>query len=399
MTDFKTKLTTAFATGAVLLNALVPMASAATITITENGAFSTSNANVNLSNSVNVDQNNDANIDNNVDVNADTGGNSASFNTGGNSDVTSGNVDTNVAITNAANQNHAVVESCCLPNVDVEISKNAAYANSDVNVDASNDVNIDQDNDADIDNDVDVDADTGDNTASFNTNGGSSVRSGNINSDVTIVSAANINSAVVGGGDNNGGGVLSAVISENGAFSNNDIDLNVDNDVNVDQNNDADIDNNVDINADTGGNSASFNAGDDVEVISGNVDTTVTVDNVVNFNAASIDDCGCLVDLTALIEKNGAFADSEITFDHENDLDVDQDNDADLDNDVDVDAETGDNAADFNTGDPVVTSGNVGSDEDSTVAVANTGNVNTYGTDDVEWDFDLGGIWEWFLSL
>ena len=37
---FKTRLTTAIATGAVLLNALAPIAAADTITVSGNGAFS-----------------------------------------------------------------------------------------------------------------------------------------------------------------------------------------------------------------------------------------------------------------------------------------------------------------------------------------------------------------------
>src|SRR5687768_11308617 len=105
MTNLQRKLTTAFATGAVLANAFVPMTFANTtgstggttsLTISGNGSDSDSDIDVNRDNNTTVNQTNVANVDNNVNVSASTGGNSASDNTGGDVQLRTGNASTNV---------------------------------------------------------------------------------------------------------------------------------------------------------------------------------------------------------------------------------------------------------------------------------------------------------------
>src|ERR1700722_17881078 len=102
---FKSRLTTAIATGAVLINALAPLAMAdSTITVAGNGADSHSGVNVSNNSVANVTQTNVANITNNVTSNASTGGNSSSFNTG--------DANNTVNVTNAANANQANLSNC-----------------------------------------------------------------------------------------------------------------------------------------------------------------------------------------------------------------------------------------------------------------------------------------------
>lgn len=125
--------------------------------------------------------------------------------------------------------------------------------------------------------------------------------------------------------------------------------------------------------------------------------------NLVNFNAADIDSCGCLSDLEAKIGGNGEDSDSEIKFEAESKLDLDQDNDSDLDNDADADGDTGDNDANDNVGgvtnDPSVDTG----DTETKVKVNNEGNANTFGEDlsdllnDTEFEFDFS--FSGFLKL
>ena len=314
MTDFKTKLATAFATGAVLLNALAPAAFAQTsLTITGNGSDSNSDINVSFNNDVNVDQNNDADINNDINIEQETGENDANDNTGGDVNVTTGNTTANVDVLNVANKNQASVEQCCLNNVDVNISGN-------------------------------------------------------------------------------------------GTNSDNNVDLNLDNDVDIDQDNDADIDNDVNVEQETGENDANDNTGGDVAVLTGDTNATVEVDNLVNFNGADIEGCGCLTDLLAKIAGNGTYSDNEINFDADSDLDVDQDNDANLDNDVNVEQETGENDVKDNTGDPdgdpSVETGNT----DVNVSASNKANVNTFGDlgdwwEDVDFDFDFDFDLSGLLSL
>ncbi len=388
--NFKTRLATAIATGAVLLNALAPATFAYSLTISGNGDGSVNDATVSVSNTASVTQNNDADVDNNIDVDANTGDNEANDNVGGDVKVETGNATANVTAKTAVNVNQAAVNNCCVGDATVNISGNGPDSDNDVDLTLDNSVDVDQDNDADVDNDVDVDADTGDNEANGNVGGSVKIDTGDTNSTVKLSTAANANSAVVGGGDEEGG-TVSAWITGNGEDSDNTIDLDLDNDVVVDQDNDADVENDVEVDGDTGDNEANDNVGGDVEILTGDADATVTVDTLVNFNGADVDGCGCLEDLEAKIAGNGPDSDNDITFDADSDLDVDQDNDADVDNDVDVDGDTGDNEANDNVGkvdaasDPSVDTG----DSETTVGAHTAANANVFGGDlDFEWDWD-----------
>jgi hypothetical protein len=399
----KTRLTTAIATGAVLLNALAPLALADTnIQISGNGAFSDSTANVNTSNNTTVTQNNNANISNDVDIHANTGNNDASFNTGGSTSVSTGDANTAVRVDNAVNVNKATVNSCCSNDANVQISGNGAYSDNDVNLRSDNDVRLTQNNNANIRNDVDVHANTGDNNANFNTGGDVSINTGDANTVVGLRTLANANSASIGGGSGNHG-TLSARILDNGAFSDNDINLNFDNDSRIRQDNRANIRNDVDVNANTGHNDANFNTGGDVDVVTGDANARVWVDNLANFNAASIDDCGCFSDVLARISGNGAYSDNTIRARFDNDKNIRQDNNARLNNDVDVHADTGRNDAKFNTdGDTSVDTGNTHSNVD----LNNNANVNLLNSDglhdffhnllgDLNFTMDPSFLWSW----
>ena len=391
----KTRLTTAIATGAVLLNALAPLALADTnLEISGNGAFSDNTAKVNTSNNTTVVQNNDANIKNDVDVKANTGHNDANFNTGGDTTIMTGDANATVKVDNAVNVNKANVSSCCSNDTNVLISGNGAYSDNDVKLNSSNDVNVFQNNKANVKNDVDVKANTGHNDANFNTGGDTTIMTGDANVDVSLMTLANANSATVGGSDS-AHGTLSARILGNGAYSDNDIKLKFDNDSLITQDNRAYIKNDVDVDADTGHNDANFNTGGDIDVITGDANVDVMIDNLANFNAANIDDCGCFSDVLARISGNGAYSDNDIKLKFDNDKSIFQDNHARLKNDVDVKADTGRNDAEFNTdGDTTVSTGDINSNVD----LNNHTNVNLVGQDlsdlldllfgDVEFSFD-----------
>lgn len=413
MTTYKTKIATAIATGSVLLHAVAGMTFAATtITINGNGDSSNNTANVTRDSDTTVVQNNDAHITNNVDVNSSTGNNSASRNTGGDVTIETGNATANVTISNQANANHADVQGCgaCAGgDTTVNITNNGVNSDNDVDVDQYNDTGVYQDNHAHIDNDVDVDAKTGGNDANRNTGGNVEITTGDADTTVNLSTTANVNHAMVGGGDGNGGGI-SALIKGNGDSSDNDIDLNFDNDVTVTQDNHAHVDNDVDVYGSTGYNDANRNTGGDVTIDTGNATADITVDNMVNFNSADVEDC-CVGDVEASIEKNGVDSDNSIDVDLDfNDGEEDgtfQNNHAHVDNDLrDIDLKTGGNDADRNTGngnsDPSVTTG----DADATVDVSNQVNTNTYGADagfdfpdmDFHFSFDFGDLLDWLSS-
>ena len=171
--------------------------------------------------------------------------------------------------------------------------------------------------------------------------------------------------------------------------------------------------------AEKGDNDANLNTGGDVTIDTGNATGDANVDNMVNFNSADVD-CGCTWDVLAKIAGNGADkSESEkrdaniIKLGLNSTQTVGQGNNATLTNnlnDEELEADTGDNEASSNTGDPggdpTVRTG----DADVVANVSNSGNVNAVGDllpfdwpdfpSDVDFSFNLGAFWALFgLSL
>ena len=392
MTNFKKKLITGIATGAILLNAFTPLAFASTtIEISGNGSSSDNTANVTTSTTTTVVQRNDANVSNNVDSNATTGGNDANDNTGGDVTIKTGNAKANVDVSTEVNANKADVNGCnCDNDANVLISGNGSNSDNDANLKTSNNVEVFQTNDAYVRNNVDTDAKTGGNDANRNTGGDVTIMTGNASTDVDVKTQANANIASVGG-SNGGSSDISLKILGNGSKSDSDNDINLTSNQSVVlvQDNSAYVYNNVDADAKTGYNDANDNTGGDVTIDTGDANVNVDVDNMVNFNAADVD-CGCLTDVLAKISGNGTNSDNDIKAKIEKKLSEFQDNASDLYNYVDGDAKTGGNDAKRNTGpvahDPTeIMTGDAKSD----TSVKNSGNVNVSGPS-VDWHFPEG---------
>jgi hypothetical protein len=402
------KFATAIATGAVLMQAMVPFAYAETnLVISGNGSNSDSTLNVSNSNSTTVAQTNTATVVNTVNSNASTGGNRANDNTGGDVAVRSGNADNRVEVSNNLNMNVADVNGCggCEgQDMNVTISGNGTGSNNDVDVNNDHSTELYQTNNATVYNTVDANSRTGGNDANRNTGGDVLVRSGDASSTVILDTTANANWARIGGSNGNNNGSLDIMVSGNGSNSDNTVNFDSNPSVTLVQDNNAVVTNDVDANAKTGYNDANDNTGGDVAVVSGDADVEVLVDNMVNFNAADVD-CGCVSDIMGKISGNGTGSDNDIDVELGDELEVFQDGNGYLANYLDGDAKTGENDSNRNVGeagsDPFVMSG----DADSFTGVSNSGNVNVYGSDvdldDFDFEFDLedlfGGLWHWIV--
>lgn len=395
MNKFQKKVAAAIASAGLLVNAALPVF-ATEIIISGNGAGSDNFAEVNQNTTTTVSQDNNAFVVNNVDSSAKTGGNTAEFNTGGGVVIGTGDATSVVDVSNTLNTNSAAVACCETGGTDVLIKDNGAFTLNNVKLNQNNTVVVDQDNNAMVMNYVDSDADTGNNKAGLNTGGDVVILTGKAGSGVTVSTQANSNSALVGGGSALVLPTASFRIIGNGAGSDNYITANLNKLAVVDQDNFAFVKNHVDADAKTGKNDAMFNTGGDVVIGTGDATSLVDVDNMVNFNHASID-CGCTWDVLAKIEGNGAdvpgclqesvlgcfpvLSDPNVITLNLNSTQVyGQDNLAKLFNDVDADAKTGKNDNSLNTGDvlggdPAVMTGAA---YDST-SISNTGNTNTIG--------------------
>ena len=399
---FTKRITTAIATGAVLVNALAPVALAQEINVEGNGAFSDNGVAVSNNSNTAVSQTNNANVTNKVSSNASSGGNTSKFNTGGSSSIDTGAAISSTTINNSLNSNSANLPSCgnCAAGAtDVNVSGNGAYNDTVVGVNNNKSVTLNQDNKANVKNYVDANATTGGNDSKFNTGGTTGITTGAASTIANVSTMANANVATLGGSNGLAGG-SSVTIDGNGAFSDNNVGLNQNSAVVLNQDNSAYVKNIVDAKSSTGKNDSKFNTGGDNSIDTGAATTGVTVDNAVNFNVASVD-CGCVLGegLAVTIEENGAKSLNNVGASLNNALLAGQDNGTHLYNDVDGKAKSGHNDSAFGTGgDNDTTAG----ETLSVTEVSNQGNVNvlqngsSLSLPELDFDFDLSDLW---LSL
>lgn len=79
------------------------------LSVTDNGAGSTTSVNIDSNQQTTIDQSNEANLTNQVDSQTNTGGNASSGNTGGQNIITTGDAETSVDITNKVNLNQVQI--------------------------------------------------------------------------------------------------------------------------------------------------------------------------------------------------------------------------------------------------------------------------------------------------
>jgi hypothetical protein len=391
--DIKKKIFSSLAAGALLLNLATPAFAGITLEVSGNGSDSESEVEFEQENEVSVTQTNVANVLNDVKVEANTGENEAEDNTGGDVAIETGDSETNVTVSNTLNSNVAQVEACCLGDVTATISGNGSDSDNDIDLELKDKVELTQANEANVWNYVDAESETGENEAEDNTGGKVSIKTGDAKTTVSVSTAANSNSAWVKGGEGEGGS-LSALITGNGSDSENEIELELENETELLQGNLANILNDVKVESETGENEAEDNTGGETEIETGDATADVTVDNMVNFNWADIDGCGCLEDILAKIHGNGTDSENEIKAELENEQEVEQANDFDCkftEKDacaaIDVELETGENEAEDNTvggEDPAIETGDAGAD----VEVSNSGNSNVFGSAP-EWEWEM----------
>ena len=190
------KLGAGVATAALLAASSIPAAFAdSTVYVAGNGAFSDNSADVSNSHSKNVSQSNTTSIHNDVSNNLSTGGNRASFNTGGSVTIFTGDATASTDISNVAGSNVADVSGCGCGNGDttVVLSGNGAFSNSDVSVSNWDRESFRQSNRTYFSNEVTNRLTTGRNSADFNTGTDVIIVSGDATAHTSLTNQAGSN--------------------------------------------------------------------------------------------------------------------------------------------------------------------------------------------------------------
>jgi hypothetical protein len=253
------------------------------------------------------------------------------------------------------------------------ISGNGANSDSQIQTSTSSNTNVQQSNNADVNNDVKVTANTGENKASDNTGGSTSVNTGNATSSTTIDNSVNKSFVNLENCNTCGESHGSISINGNGAFSTNRATVNASSRINVHVNQDADITNNVDESLVTGKNKANDNTGGDVSISSGNITSRDRLLNeLLNFSDIKVAG-GPLHDFWVNVFGNGAYSDNDAHVNLNNHNNVLVDNALALINNLKHRFVTGENDAKDNTGGDVsVATGDITSD----VEISNVANIS-----------------------
>ncbi|MBI4098083.1 MAG: hypothetical protein HY426_03510 [Candidatus Levybacteria bacterium] len=307
-----------------------------------NGSNSDNDANLDITNNNTTDQINNGTVNNDLTLTANSGNNNTNGNTGGDSSITTGaasvagNVLTMLNNNLAGNVIFGVVNifgeligdiilpesalnafACATCGGNTSLVNSGNGSNSDNNASSSQTTNntYNQMNTADINNNLVLDATTGGNSASGNTGGDVSIKSGDVNVTAQVLNIANTN--LIGGDmwlvivnragqwigqilgapagslfagsqgtefsvDENG--EISVVNSKNGEGSTNDSAVNSTINNTTNQTNSATVNNNLHLAANTGNNSANDNTGGDSYITTGDAQVIANLVNFVNNN-------------------------------------------------------------------------------------------------------------------
>ncbi len=165
-------------------------------------------------------------------------------------------------------------------------------------------------------------------------------------------------------------------ISGNGAHSNNTANVTNNNSVNVTQNNTLNVSVNISSSANTGGNKANDNTGGDVNITTGNANSTASLNVTGGVNVANVTSCGCedQSNDSITISGNGKKSDNKSVLNNTNKKTVNQTSKTYVSAWIKSKANTGKNKANDNTNGTVdVSTGN--SDSSTMVDVSSPVNV------------------------
>lgn len=253
-----------------------------TVTVENNGSGATSNASVTDNQTAEVSQSNQSEITNEVEVSANTGGNEASDNNG-EVNISTGDVSQLVQVENTTNTN-VVSMSQGGQDYDTNISGNGTDSQNTININQAGQQNVNQTNTATITNKINTSANTGNNTAN-NNQGDVSIKTGDIEVEITTITTSNLNRLKLGLGGNS----YTAKVAGNGSNSTNEVIINDEYTQALYQANEASVENLISANNNTGKNNASDNLGE-VSINTGDVVVTIASYTAVNENSIEAGD-------------------------------------------------------------------------------------------------------------
>ncbi len=180
--------------GGVGLSLLATPALASDIIISGNGDSSKNTAEVTVTTKTTITQGNTSDYTNTLRLSGDTGGNEANSNTGGDVDISTGNVENTANVTNTGGGNTATINLAPpdLPNISIE--DNGSKTTNKATVKWTDTTKAKQTNSCTKKNKVKENGKTGKNKANKNTGGTVTVSTGNVTNGSTVENTCGDNS-------------------------------------------------------------------------------------------------------------------------------------------------------------------------------------------------------------
>lgn len=260
------------------------------VAVTGNGFDSSNEVTVLSNDQASVNQSNSADVSNSVNVDTNTGGNLASDNTRGDTQVTTGNASVSTSISNTANIS-TITQNCCSQasgNIQAVISGNGTGSQNTIGVSNTSQTTVTSVQSAQITNIISGTAITGTNRADNNTSGNVTIQTGDIMVNEKIhnkINHATISLAAFVAKE------TTIKISGNASFSDNTVNLENAHDIVIDIGNRADVFNKSTWDLITGGNKANENTDGDVGIFSGNIAYNSVIKNAVNESSVTANSC------------------------------------------------------------------------------------------------------------
>ena len=227
------------------------------------------------------------------------------------------------------------------------ISENGADTESTVNVSSETTTEISQNNTAGITNNIDTQTNTGNNSASLNTQADVNMATGDTTTAISVENSANTSTANLDCCNSNND--INSLITDNGSGSTNEVNIDINTSTTYVGEQTVRINNNIAGTSSTGNNSANYNNGGSVSIVTGDIKVRL---NLVNapLNLSNVDLDVSSPSVLATIAGNGAYSANIINFSNSDDRQVFTHSSADIGNYIFWDLDTGHNEANGNNG-------------------------------------------------
>lgn len=234
------------------------------------------------------------------------------------------------------------------------VTGNGEGSSNSISFQVENNNQVDQTNTADIKNEVQAEAETGSNEANDNT-GEVEIETGDVTQEVVIINSGNNSTVQIGCCEEED--PSTAATQNNGASSDNSIDVSDNSSTAVNIVNELSIQNNVDISANTGDNEALGNEGD-VTIKTGEINLLAVILNK-NLNTADVSVSDPAKNFNLFLKKNGAGSTNSISEDNKTENEYSVFNNLYLNNDIKNHSNTGNNKANKNSGQVFISTGDI----------------------------------------